>query len=61
MSCANKDPFNDESDVFMKISVDGLVYIDEHHWKDNQAPKNVKKNVFCSWSPLFESKVGGKR
>ena len=46
MSCANKDSFDDESDVFMEISVDGLVYIDEHHWKDNQAPKNVKKDVF---------------
>lgn len=46
MSCANKDSFNDESDIYMKISVDGLIYIDQNHWKDNQAPKNVKKSVF---------------
>lgn len=46
MSCANKDSFNDESDIYMKISVDGLVYINQNHWKDNQAPKNVKKQVF---------------
>lgn len=46
MSCANKDTFSDESDVFMKISVDGLVYINENHWKDNQAPKNTKRLVY---------------
>ena len=46
MRYANKDPFDDESDVFMEISADGLIYIDEHHWKDNKAPKNVKKDVF---------------
>ena len=46
MSCANKDSFNDESDIFMEISVDGLIYIDEHHWKDNQSPKDVKREVF---------------
>ncbi|MFV0412084.1 MAG: hypothetical protein ACK5L3_02295 [Oscillospiraceae bacterium] len=45
-SCANKDPFNDKSDVFMKISVDGLTYINSNHWKDNQAPKNETKKVF---------------
>ena len=45
-SCANKDPFNDESDIFMKISVDGLVYINENHWKFNQTPKNQKQLVF---------------
>ena len=30
----------------MKASVDGLVYIHQNHWKDNQAPKNVKKEGF---------------
>lgn len=45
-SCANKDPFNDESDIFMKISVDGLVYINENHWKFNQTPKSQKQLVF---------------
>jgi hypothetical protein len=45
-SCANKDTFNDESDVFMKISVDGYTHINQNHWKDNQAPKNVTKNVY---------------
>lgn len=45
-SCANKDSFNDESDIFMKISVDGYTHINNNHWKDNQAPKNVTKNVY---------------
>lgn len=45
-SCANKDPFGDKSDVFMKISVGGLTYINSNHWKDNQAPKNTTKQVF---------------
>lgn len=45
-SCANKDPFDDESDIYLKISVDGLTYINQNHWKDNQAPKNVTKSIF---------------
>lgn len=45
-SCANKDPFNDESDVYLSISVDGLEYINEKHWKDNQMPKNTTKAVY---------------
>lgn len=45
-SCANKDPFNDESDIFVKISVDGLEYINQNHWKHNQAPKNVPQVVY---------------
>lgn len=45
-SYANKDPRNDESDMFVEISVDGLTYIDENHWKYNQAPLEMKKDVF---------------
>lgn len=45
-SCANKDSFNDESDIYMKISVNGITQINYNHWKDNQAPKNVTKQVF---------------
>ena len=45
-SCANKDPHNDKSDTYMRISVGGLTYINQHHWKYNQAPLNVPINVF---------------
>lgn len=43
---ANKDPFNDKSDVFIKISAGGYNQIDNRHWKNNQMPLRQKCNVY---------------
>jgi len=45
----NKDTFNDESDVYLKISVNGQEHINNNHWKDNQAPLNVVRNIYWGY------------
>ncbi|WP_054954881.1 hypothetical protein [Paenibacillus dakarensis] len=48
-SKANKDPSNDESDVYLKVSVNGQEHINNKHWKDNQAPLNVTKEIYWGY------------
>ncbi len=45
-SLSNEDTFNDESDIYAKVTVDGQEHIEQRYWKYNQAEKNSVRPVY---------------